>query len=100
MTELLEAFLSIVLVGLAWILAAVSLLANRRYHDSRFLLVSLGLVCIGAAGVMSLVSILWLPAADTLDIGPGPLIALVLATVLLNAPLFRPQATRNAGTAR
>ncbi len=100
MTELQEAFLSVVLVGLAGILAIISLLANNRYHDRRFLIVSFGMLCLGAAGVMSLLSIFWPPVADTLDIGPGPLIALVLASILLNAPLFHRQAPPDVGTTR
>lgn len=95
MSEAVEVTLSLVLVALALVLAALSLLANRRYHDSRFLFLSLGLIALGAAGVLALISNLYAPLSDVFDIGEGPLIALVLAAALLDAPLLYRAATHH-----
>ncbi len=87
--ELIEAFLSVLLTGLSVLLAIVALLANRYFPDWRFVLGGIGLLGLGAVGVLSLISIFVLPGGNTFDVGEVPLAILVGVVLLLNASLMR-----------
>ena len=97
--ELIEAFLSVVLAGLSVLLASVALLANRYFPDRRFLFVGIGLLGMGAVGVLSLISLFSPTLGDSFDVGEVPLAILVGAILLLNASLLRRTAVdgREAG---
>ncbi len=87
--ELIEAFLSVVLAGLSVLLASVALLAHRYLPDRRFLLVGIGLLGMGAVGVVSLVSVFFPASGNDFDVGEIPLAVLVGVVLLLNASLMR-----------
>lgn len=87
--ELVDAFLSVLLVGLSVLLATVGFLANRYFPDRRFLLVGVGLLALGAVGVLSLLSTLFSQVGTLFAVGEVPLAILVATVLLLNASLFR-----------
>lgn len=85
--ELVEAFLSVVLLGLAGTMATLAFLAQRSYRDLRFLSVGLALIVLAVVGAGSLFSVLFPTVEPSLDVGLVPLVFLVLMAVLLNLPL-------------
>ena len=87
--ELIEAALSVVLLGLAGIMAAAALLAERNYRDLRFLPIGIALVVLAFVGAMSLFAALFPDVEPAFDVGIVPLILLVVMVVLLNLPLLR-----------
>lgn len=90
--ELIDAFLSVLLVGLSVLLAVVSLLAHRYYPDRRFLFVGLALLALAVVGVLSLLSTLFSLLGNLFAVGEVPLAILVVTALLLNATLFRRKA--------
>ncbi len=90
--ELVEAFLSVILAGLSALLASVALLAHRYFPDRRFLLVGIGLLGMGAVGVMSLVSVFVPTFENDFEVGEAPLAILVVVVLLLNSSLMRRRA--------
>ncbi len=91
--ELIEAFLSVILVGLSLLLATVALLAHRHFPDRRFALVGTGLLGLSAVGLLSLISVFYPPSGSIFDVGVTPLAILVVVAVLLNASLMRRRPT-------
>ncbi len=86
--ELVEAVLSVILLGLSGTMAAAALLARRNYRDLRFLSVGIALLILAVVGATSLFATLYPDVEPALDVGILPLIFLVVMVVLLNLPLL------------
>ena len=88
MVELVEALLSLVLLGLAASMATLAFLARRDFGDLRFLTVGLGMILLAVVGATSLYAGIFPDSEPSFDIGNVPLGLLVVMVVLLNVPLF------------
>ncbi len=91
--DLAGLFLSVVLAGLAAVLAVVGILAARRFEDRRILFISVAFLALALVGILAIIGNLSPLYGGPFQVQTLPLAVLVVAVILLYASMVhsRPQ---------